>query len=307
MKRRLLIISGLMVFFVLGVMLLKVPHVAAEIICYEDYTDGSGTDHPQFLTKVNPCDGFGDAPISSLNIPNYHLIAQAPPPDGLGHDLQDGYCYTIHNGIAGIQENPINPTGNITVCKAEAEAAQRTSSPTPSPSNPAPTPTPAPSGGGGGGGGSSGSNNSLHNNTIATGQAPHANTPSAAAPICDYSKPLTDEEKKNGCIDRCPDNASGQSGCGFETTDSKCDPNNNGGKNCQLYDGFNTIANVLAAGVAVVVTVMIILAGIQYSTSGGDPAKAAAAKSRIIKALIALLAFFLIYALLQWLVPGGIF
>ena len=58
------------------------------------------------------------------------------------------------------------------------------------------------------------------------------------------------------------------------------------------------------AGVAVVIS--IVLGGIQYSAAGGDPGKVAAARNRISKAIIALLAFLFLFAFLNWLLPGGI-
>lgn len=58
------------------------------------------------------------------------------------------------------------------------------------------------------------------------------------------------------------------------------------------------------AGIAVVIS--IVLGGIQYSSAGGDPGKVAAARERITKAIIALLAFLFLFAFLNWLLPGGI-
>jgi hypothetical protein len=63
----------------------------------------------------------------------------------------------------------------------------------------------------------------------------------------------------------------------------------------------------LGGGVGLVITIMIIVGAIQYITSGGDPNGVAAAKKRIANALIALLVFGLMYALLNFIVPGGLF
>jgi hypothetical protein len=53
---------------------------------------------------------------------------------------------------------------------------------------------------------------------------------------------------------------------------------------------------------------MIIIGGIQYTTAGGDPnaAKVMAAKKRIFNAIFALIAFGLLYAAINFIVPGGI-
>ena len=68
-----------------------------------------------------------------------------------------------------------------------------------------------------------------------------------------------------------------------------------------------SLINFLSIGVGVVVITVIIIGGIQYMTAGGNPQAVSAAKSRIINALIALVAFIFTFAFLQWLVPGGIF
>lgn len=76
---------------------------------------------------------------------------------------------------------------------------------------------------------------------------------------------------------------------------------------CDLVKKYiDPLINVLAAAVGVVVTISIVVGGIQYASSAGDPGKAQAARKRIMNAIIALIGFFLFYAVLQWLVPGGL-
>lgn len=74
-----------------------------------------------------------------------------------------------------------------------------------------------------------------------------------------------------------------------------------------IVGDLNTIVNVLAALVGVVVVGSIILGGIQFSAAGDKAEAVSAAKKRIINGLIALAAFLFIYTFLQWLIPGGIF
>jgi hypothetical protein len=66
------------------------------------------------------------------------------------------------------------------------------------------------------------------------------------------------------------------------------------------------IVNFLSAGVGIVVVGSIIFAGIQYIMAGNNPNAVGAAKKRIQDTLIALLAFFFVYAFLNWLIPGGL-
>lgn len=68
----------------------------------------------------------------------------------------------------------------------------------------------------------------------------------------------------------------------------------------------NPFIKLLTGLIGVVVTISIIVGGIQYSSAGGDPGKVAAAKKRIYNTLIALVAYIFMFAFLQWLIPGGI-
>jgi len=67
------------------------------------------------------------------------------------------------------------------------------------------------------------------------------------------------------------------------------------------------LINFLSAGVGVIVTIMIIVGGIQYASAGGNPQAVQAAKKKIANSIIALIAYFFLFAFLQWLVPGGLF
>jgi hypothetical protein len=79
-------------------------------------------------------------------------------------------------------------------------------------------------------------------------------------------------------------------------------------KECSLIKQYiNPLIALLAAFVGVAVTISIALGGIQYASSAGDPQKAAAAKDRIRNAIIALLTFLFLLALLTFIVPGGLF
>jgi len=76
---------------------------------------------------------------------------------------------------------------------------------------------------------------------------------------------------------------------------------------CLYAKYINPTISLLSALVGVVVIIAIIYGAIEYTTSGGDPQRIASGKKRIIEALIGLVAFMLLYSLLQFLVPGGLF
>lgn len=75
----------------------------------------------------------------------------------------------------------------------------------------------------------------------------------------------------------------------------------------KILDYLQTGINLVTALAGLAITAAFIMGGIQYSTSGGNPQAAAAAKKRIGNAVMALLALVFLYTFLQWLVPGGIF
>jgi hypothetical protein len=63
----------------------------------------------------------------------------------------------------------------------------------------------------------------------------------------------------------------------------------------------------LSGAVGAVIMLMLIIAGIQYVISTGDAAQVKAAKNRIVNAITALVLFAFMYAILNFLIPGGIF
>lgn len=79
------------------------------------------------------------------------------------------------------------------------------------------------------------------------------------------------------------------------------------GSNCGIIDLLNTVFSFVSGGVALAVVFNIIVAGIQYSSAQGDPSSVSKAKKRIMDAVLALLMYALVYAFVQWLIPGGVF
>jgi len=76
--------------------------------------------------------------------------------------------------------------------------------------------------------------------------------------------------------------------------------------NC-IADDIQLVINVLAVGVGIVVTGMIVVGGLQYMLARDNAQAVQAAKSKILNAVIGLVAFIFVYAFLQWIVPGGLF
>ncbi len=76
------------------------------------------------------------------------------------------------------------------------------------------------------------------------------------------------------------------------------------GKGNPIADMAFAVIRILSAGVGLVVVGSIIVGGIQYSASRGDPQATALAINRIRSSLFALLLFIFGYALLNYVIPG---
>lgn len=77
-------------------------------------------------------------------------------------------------------------------------------------------------------------------------------------------------------------------------------------QDCGIIEYLKLFINVLSGIVGVVIVIMITVGGIQYSAARDNPQAVAAAKGRIINAIIALVAYLFLFAFLQYLVPGGV-
>ncbi len=74
-----------------------------------------------------------------------------------------------------------------------------------------------------------------------------------------------------------------------------------------IFVVINIVLNVLTFGVGIAGTLGIVISGVMYLTARDNEAQMTKAKSRLINILIGLVAYALMWAFLQWLLPGGIF
>ncbi|HZM63705.1 MAG TPA: hypothetical protein VFB59_01080 [Candidatus Saccharimonadales bacterium] len=94
-----------------------------------------------------------------------------------------------------------------------------------------------------------------------------------------------------------------------------CDP----GANCEVQackdgDACDTFIDnyiypfvrLLTISIGIIATISVVVAGIQYASAGDDPAKVQKAKSRIFQTIIGLVAYFFLFAFLNYIVPGGL-
>lgn len=66
------------------------------------------------------------------------------------------------------------------------------------------------------------------------------------------------------------------------------------------------ILNILVYGMGAAAVFGVVIAGIQYMTARDNPQQVAKAKTKLIEIIIGLIAWALMYTLLNWLIPGGI-
>lgn len=78
-------------------------------------------------------------------------------------------------------------------------------------------------------------------------------------------------------------------------------------QNCLVDRYVEPAIKALSALVAVAATASIVYAGIQYTIAAGDASKIAASKKRILQTVFGLVAWIFLLALLNWLMPGGLF
>lgn len=79
------------------------------------------------------------------------------------------------------------------------------------------------------------------------------------------------------------------------------------GQGNPITDMIFAFIRLLSDGVGLVVVASIIIAGIQYTTSAGDPQASAAATKRIQSTVVALIIYIFAYAILNYVIPAGFF
>jgi hypothetical protein len=97
-----------------------------------------------------------------------------------------------------------------------------------------------------------------------------------------------------------PYHCGGGEGAVYTSIDIGC-----AGKGNALFDMAFAIIRLLSAGVGIIIVISTVVAGIQYTTSAGDPNAVQAAIQRLANNVIALLIFIFGYAILNFIIPAG--
>lgn len=78
------------------------------------------------------------------------------------------------------------------------------------------------------------------------------------------------------------------------------------GKDNPIYDYVRGIVKFATVIFGILAVLMIVVTGIQYITSSGNPTAVASAKKRLVNVIISIVLYFLMVGILGYLIPGGI-
>lgn len=133
-------------------------------------------------------------------------------------------------------------------------------------------------------------------------------SPAGGTSACDANNGTTaccQSTDPNQCIIKPSTCTKGTTLANCAETATPCNSSQNG--SCDLVNNYlNKAINLLAIVVGVVIVISLIYGGILYSSSSGDPQKAAKARGHITSTVIALITFIFLYSFLQFIVPGGV-
>lgn len=77
------------------------------------------------------------------------------------------------------------------------------------------------------------------------------------------------------------------------------------GNGCGVFTVLNLVVDILSIGAGILGVVGITIVGIQYLTAGGNEQQVVKAKRRMLEIIIGLIIYATLYAVAQWLLPGG--
>ena len=89
---------------------------------------------------------------------------------------------------------------------------------------------------------------------------------------------------------------------GVDTSIIQCDEGGDGG----IWHIVNLVVDIMSIGVGILGVIGISVVGIQYLTAGPNTEKTTKAKRRLFEIVIGLVAYAIMFAFLQWLLPGGL-
>lgn len=131
--------------------------------------------------------------------------------------------------------------------------------------------------------------------------APASTTPDPAAN--NYCKPgQTAGQFVPGTTTPCIANDKAQNSTDTAASGKACNKDK-----CDLVTKYiNPFINVGSGLAGILITISMVVGAIQMGSAGGDPGKFAKGRQRVGNAIGALVAFIFLWAVLNWLIPGGL-
>lgn len=105
--------------------------------------------------------------------------------------------------------------------------------------------------------------------------------------------------------DECPDGYVQTSILGEKMGNVRC--MEVGGEGEGIFSILNIVLTVMTFGVGILATIGFVISGYQYITAKDDASKVQKAKDRILQIVIGLAVYAVMWGLLQFLLPGGLF
>ena len=137
--------------------------------------------------------------------------------------------------------------------------------------------------------------------------------------LADPKNKLDDKDRKEACNghggvkppeepEEDPGDGSTGSCGGAETSIIKCDADNSGGiENNGVWALLLMAINILTAGIGIAAVGGIVYGSILYTTAGDNESQIKTAKEVIRNVIIGVIAYIAMFALLQFIIPGGVF
>lgn len=103
--------------------------------------------------------------------------------------------------------------------------------------------------------------------------------------------------------------ANGANGCETETAILKCSDVNDSGKieNTGVWSILRTAIQILTAGIGIAAVAGVVWASILYATAAGSSEQTKKAVTVIVNVAVGIIAYALMFSLLNFLIPGGVF
>lgn len=94
---------------------------------------------------------------------------------------------------------------------------------------------------------------------------------------------------------------------GVETSIIKCDADENDKEGEGIFAILAIIVSILTYGVGIAATIGVVISGYQYLTARDDRGQVMKAKKRLIEIAIGLVVYAIMWGVIQFLLPGGLY